>query len=52
MNSTKLENIEHIEQLRILENKIVINAVEVGDEGMIVDTIDDLIKVRKRRDWH
>jgi len=58
MNSTKLENIEHIEQLRILENKIVINAVEVevevevDDEGMSVDTIDNLIKIRKRRDWH
>lgn len=48
MNSTKLENIEHIEQLRILENKIVINAVEVNDGGMSVDTPDDLIKIRKK----
>jgi 3-deoxy-manno-octulosonate cytidylyltransferase (CMP-KDO synthetase) len=47
MSSTKLENIEHIEQLRILENKIVINAVEVDDDGMSVDTADDLIKVRE-----
>lgn len=47
MSSTKLENIEHIEQLRILENKIVINVVEVDDDGMSVDTDDDLTKVRK-----
>ena len=52
MSSTKLENIEHIEQLRILENKITINAVEVNDDGMSVDTTDDLIKVRdKYRDY-
>lgn len=48
MNNTKLENIEHIEQLRILENKIVINAVEVNDGGMSVDTADDLIKIREK----
>lgn len=47
MSSTRLENIEHIEQLRILENKIAINAVEVNDNGMSVDTVDDLIKVRE-----
>jgi CMP-2-keto-3-deoxyoctulosonic acid synthetase len=46
MSSTKLENTEHIEQLRILENKIIINAVEVNDDGMSVDTHDDLIKIR------
>jgi CMP-2-keto-3-deoxyoctulosonic acid synthetase len=52
MNSTKLENIENIEQLRVLENKITINAVEVNDDGMSVDTTDDLIKVRdKYRDY-
>jgi 3-deoxy-manno-octulosonate cytidylyltransferase (CMP-KDO synthetase) len=46
MSSTKLENTEHIEQLRILENRIIINAVEVNDDGMSVDTLDDLIKIR------
>jgi 3-deoxy-manno-octulosonate cytidylyltransferase (CMP-KDO synthetase) len=46
MSSTKLENIEHIEQLRILENKVIIHAVEVNDDGMSVDTHDDLIKIR------
>jgi 3-deoxy-manno-octulosonate cytidylyltransferase (CMP-KDO synthetase) len=46
MESTKLENIEHIEQLRILENRIVINAIEVDDEGISVDTVDDLAKIR------
>jgi 3-deoxy-manno-octulosonate cytidylyltransferase (CMP-KDO synthetase) len=48
MNSTKLENIERIEQLRILENKITINAVKVKDNGISVDTINDLIEVRER----
>ena len=48
MKSTKLENIEHIEQLRILENGITINAVEVRDNGISVDTADDLAKVRER----
>ena len=46
MSSTKLENTEHIEQLRILENRIIIDAVEVNDDGMSVDTHDDLIKIR------
>jgi 3-deoxy-manno-octulosonate cytidylyltransferase (CMP-KDO synthetase) len=46
MSGTKLENTEHIEQLRILENRIIINAVEVNDDGMSVDTHDDLIKIR------
>ena len=49
MSSTKLENTEHIEQLRILENKIIINAVEVNDDGMSVDTHDDLIKIRGKK---
>ena len=48
MNVTKLESIEHIEQLRILENGIVINAVEVRDDGISVDTANDLAKVRER----
>ena len=49
MGSTKLENTEHIEQLRILENRIIINAVEVNDGGMSVDTRDDLIKIRSEK---
>jgi 3-deoxy-manno-octulosonate cytidylyltransferase (CMP-KDO synthetase) len=48
MSNTKLENIEHIEQLRILESKIIINAVEVEDDGISVDTTDDLDKVREK----
>ena len=48
MPSTKLEKIECIEQLRILENRIVINAVEVSDRGISVDTIDDLVRVRNQ----
>lgn len=48
MDSTRLENIEHIEQLRILENNIAINVVEVADDGMSVDTAEDLEKVRKK----
>ena len=40
------ENTEHIEWLRILENGIIINAVEVNDDGVSVDTHDDFIKVR------
>ena len=48
MTSTKLENIEHIEQLRILENRIIINAIEVKDDGISVDTVDDLVKVREK----
>ena len=48
MKSSKLEEIEHIEQLRILENKVTIHAVEVDDDGISVDTADDLDKVRVR----
>ncbi len=46
MSVAKLESIEHIEQLRILENGIVINTVEVKDNGISVDTLNDLRKVR------
>jgi CMP-2-keto-3-deoxyoctulosonic acid synthetase len=48
MSVTKLESTEHIEQLRVLENGIMINAVEVKDDGISVDTVNDLAKVRKR----
>jgi 3-deoxy-manno-octulosonate cytidylyltransferase (CMP-KDO synthetase) len=46
MKETELERIECIEQLRILENKVVINSVEVNDGGISVDTLNDLEKVR------
>jgi len=48
MDSTRLELIEHIEQLRILENDIAINVVEVTDDGISVDTVEDLEKVRQK----
>jgi 3-deoxy-manno-octulosonate cytidylyltransferase (CMP-KDO synthetase) len=48
MSVTKLESQEHIEQLRVLENGITIHAVEVKDDGISVDTADDLAKVRER----
>lgn len=46
MPPTTLENIENIEQLRLIENKIIINAVEVDDDGISVDTPEDLIIIR------
>lgn len=48
MSPTKLENIEHIEQLRLIENRIVMNAVEVDDDGISVDTSVDLEIVREQ----
>ncbi len=48
MGSSKLENTEHIEQLRILENGISIHAVEVNDDGISVDTEEDLVKIRNQ----
>jgi len=35
--------------LRILENGIIINAVEISDDGMSVDTHDNFIKMREGR---
>jgi len=46
MRVTRLEQIEQIEQLRILENRIVINAVKVKDDGISIDTWDDLENIR------
>jgi 3-deoxy-manno-octulosonate cytidylyltransferase (CMP-KDO synthetase) len=46
MSVTKLESTEKIEQLRVLENGIMINAVKVRDTGISVDTLNDLRKVR------
>ena len=43
-----IENNEHLEWLRILENGTIINAVEVSDDGMSVYTHDDFIKTRER----
>jgi len=46
MGSAELENTEHIEQLRILENGISIYAVEVNDNGISVDTEEDLARIK------
>lgn len=43
---SKLESIEQIEQLRVLENNICINAVVVDDDGISIDTLEDLAYVR------
>jgi len=48
MSPTKLEKIEHIEQLRLIENRIIINAVEVNDDGISVDTPQDVITTREQ----
>ena len=48
MSPTKLENIEHIEQLRLIENRIIIKAVEVTDDGISVDTPQDVITTREQ----
>lgn len=48
MPSTKLENIENIEQLRLIENRIIINTEEVDDDGISVDTPEDLIIMREK----
>lgn len=46
MESTRLEKLEHIEQLRVLENKIRIQSVTVDDDGFSVDTPEDLRTLR------
>lgn len=43
---SKLEQIEQIEQLRVLENNYRINVVNVSDDGISVDTPEDLEFVR------
>ncbi len=48
---TKLERLENIEQLRILESEIKIDTVEVKDGGISVDTLDDLERVRSQYKW-
>lgn len=46
MEMTRLEKIEQVEQLRVLENKIRIQSVIVDDEGLSIDTPEDLQMVR------
>ncbi|MCD4819831.1 MAG: 3-deoxy-manno-octulosonate cytidylyltransferase [Candidatus Cloacimonetes bacterium] len=43
----KLENIEKLEQLRLLENGIPIKMVETDYKGFGIDTLEDLEKARK-----
>ena len=43
---TRLEQIEQIEQLRVLENNIRIDTVLVDDDGLSIDTVEDLAFVR------
>jgi 3-deoxy-manno-octulosonate cytidylyltransferase (CMP-KDO synthetase) len=44
---TNLELLESLEQLRALENRIKIKAVEVSESSIGVDTIEDLEKVKQ-----
>ena len=46
LGMSRLEKIESIEQLRVLENRIPIHTVIVNDDGFSVDTEDDLIAMR------
>ena len=46
MEMTRLEKIEQVEQLRVLENKIRIQSVIVDDDGLSIDTPEDLKMVR------
>ncbi len=43
---TRLEQIEQIEQLRVLENNIRIDTVLVDDDGLSIDTVEDLAFAR------
>lgn len=45
---TRLEHIEDIEILRFLENGFFVSMVEVKNQGIAVDTPDDLKKVKQR----
>ena len=47
MPQSKLELLEKLEQLRVLENGYKIKVVEVKDDSIPVDTWEDLKKVRK-----
>ena len=41
------EKAESVEMLRYIENGYAVNMVEVEDEGLSVDTIEDLKKVEE-----
>jgi 3-deoxy-manno-octulosonate cytidylyltransferase (CMP-KDO synthetase) len=47
MKPSKLELLEKLEQLRVLENGYKIKVVEVKNATVPVDTLEDLQKVRK-----
>jgi 3-deoxy-manno-octulosonate cytidylyltransferase (CMP-KDO synthetase) len=46
LRPSKLEEIEALEQLRLLENGIPIEVVEVAQDSLGVDTLEDLDRVR------
>ena len=46
LRPSKLEEIEALEQLRLLENGIPIQVVEVAQASFGVDTLEDLDRVR------
>lgn len=46
LRPSKLEEIEALEQLRLLENGIPIQVVEVAQDSLGVDTLEDLDRVR------
>jgi len=46
LRPSKLEEIEALEQLRLLENGIPIQVVEVAQDSIGVDTLEDLDRVR------
>jgi 3-deoxy-manno-octulosonate cytidylyltransferase (CMP-KDO synthetase) len=46
LRPSKLEEIEALEQLRLLENGIPIEVVEVAEDSFGVDTLEDLDRVR------
>jgi 3-deoxy-manno-octulosonate cytidylyltransferase (CMP-KDO synthetase) len=48
MAPTSLEILENIEQLRLIENRVLINAIEVNDDGISVDTPNDLIIIKEQ----
>jgi 3-deoxy-manno-octulosonate cytidylyltransferase (CMP-KDO synthetase) len=50
-SQSKLELLEKLEQLRILENGYKIKVVEVKEDSYPVDTREDLIKVQKLIKW-
>jgi 3-deoxy-manno-octulosonate cytidylyltransferase (CMP-KDO synthetase) len=47
LNSSRLEGIEKLEQLRLLENGISIQVVVTDKDSIGVDCVEDLTKVNK-----